>query len=64
MLIAACILSACANQMPSAGTSGASPLFCSEAKPIVFSRLHDTLETIAQVKAHNAVGQKLCGWPQ
>lgn len=34
--------------------------FCDAARPIYWSR-KDTLETITQVKTHNAVG-KLCGW--
>lgn len=56
-------LAACANQTPSAGTDlGSRPLFCSEAKPIIFSRLKDTTETLAQVKAYDAVGMRLCGW--
>lgn len=57
------LLAACANQIPSAGTEpSAPPLFCSEAKPIIFSRLLDTPATIAQIKAHNAVGVRLCHW--
>lgn len=34
--------------------------FCDIARPIWWSR-KDTLETIKQVKVHNAVG-KMCGW--
>lgn len=34
--------------------------FCDIARPIYWSR-KDTLETVKQVKAHNAVG-KICGW--
>lgn len=56
-------LAACAPQIPSLGTSaGMAPLFCSEAQPILFDRLGDTAATIAQIKAYNAVGVKLCGW--
>lgn len=29
--------------------------------PILFSRLHDTAETIEAVKAHNAAWDTLCG---
>ena len=34
--------------------------FCAIAKVIQFSRLNDTLETIAAVKEHNAVYHTLC----
>lgn len=34
--------------------------FCDIARQIYWSR-KDTLETVKQVKAHNAVG-KICGW--
>ena len=34
--------------------------FCAVAKVIQFSRLSDTLETIAAVKEHNAVYETLC----
>lgn len=56
-------LGACAPKMNSVGIdAGSRPLFCSEASPIVYDRLKDTLETISQVKAYNAVGVRLCGW--
>lgn len=48
-------LACSALQTPIAGTD-----FCAVAKVIQFSRLHDTLETIAAVKAHNAVYHTLC----
>ena len=44
-----------APQIPIAGTD-----FCAVAKVIQFSRLNDTLETIAAVKEHNAVYETLC----
>lgn len=50
-LIQAC----CGPQTPIAGTE-----FCAVAKVIQFSRLNDTLETIAAVKEHNAVYHTLC----
>lgn len=64
MLLCFGVLTACATRTPSAGTEapGGPSAFCLVAKPIIFSRLHDTPETIAQVKAHNAQGQALCGW--
>ncbi len=34
--------------------------FCDAAHPLYWSR-KDTLETIKQIKMHNAVG-KICGW--
>lgn len=48
---------------PSSGTSaaiGKAP-FCSVAEPIFYSRT-DTEETRKQVREHNAVGARLCGW--
>lgn len=44
-----------ALQTPIAATD-----FCAIAKVIQFSRLNDTLETIAAVKEHNAVYETLC----
>lgn len=35
--------------------------FCRVAQPITWSS-RDTDETIREVKAHNAVGVRLCGW--
>lgn len=34
--------------------------FCDISRPIYWAK-KDTLETIKQIKAHNAVG-KICGW--
>ncbi len=67
LMLGLCVsLGACAGKTPSAEISSAAlpgrALFCLEAQPIIFSRLHDTEETIRQIKAHNAVGVKLCGW--
>lgn len=50
------LIQACsAPQTQIAGTE-----FCAVAKVIQFSRLNDTLETIAAVKEHNAVYHTLC----
>lgn len=54
LLIQAC----CGSQTPIQGTNHAT--FCQIGKVIKFSRLHDTGETIEQVKEHNAVYAKLC----
>jgi hypothetical protein len=35
--------------------------FCAGARPIYWSR-KDTLETVGQVKEHNTVGVRACGW--
>lgn len=35
--------------------------FCSIARPITWST-RDTPETVLEVKAHNAVGKRLCNW--
>jgi hypothetical protein len=48
----------CAPQTLIQGTNNAT--FCQIGKVIKFSRLHDTDETIEQVKEHNAVYAKLC----
>lgn len=53
-------LTACESPTRSVGTEPSA--FCLIAQPIIFDRLRDTEETIAQVKEHNAVGVKLCGW--
>jgi hypothetical protein len=45
---------------PTSASTGAAP-FCRAAEPIYWSA-KDTDKTIAQVKEHNAVGKKLCGW--
>lgn len=56
------LLTACQATINSAEIEPKSD-FCTIGRPIYFSRLHDTHETIAQVKAHNAVGVALkCGW--
>lgn len=57
------ILASCASLTGSAGTDplpGAGA-FCEIARPVTWSS-RDTDETILQVKAHNAVGKRLCGW--
>lgn len=69
MLAAALTLSACATPTPFARptpTAATEPVVdgsvvaCSAFGPIGFSRLSDTLETIAAVKAHNAAWEALC----
>ena len=60
------ILGACAHQTPTAATKAeaAAPApsqLCAVFKTIIFSRLHDTDETIRQVKASNARRASLCG---
>ena len=58
MLSAALLsLTGCATTTPSAATRGA----CGAFRPISWADA-DTDPTIRQVKAHNAVGQALCGW--
>lgn len=39
------------------------PGFCDNAKPIAWSK-HMTDSQIEQIKEHDAVGHRLCGWPQ
>lgn len=58
MLTGALLMTAgCATTTPSAATRGA----CGAFRPISWAQA-DTDPTIRQVKAHNAVGRKLCGW--
>ena len=57
------ILTACGAMTTTAGTEGSAmrgASFCEIAQVIKFSRLRDTLETIEQIKEHNAVIEKLC----
>lgn len=55
-------LSGCVTMMgSSAPLTSSPPAFCAEAKPIYWAD-GDTDPTIAQVKAHNAVGRRLCAW--
>lgn len=58
-LILPLILISCASPTSTAALDGHAS-FCDIAKVISFDRLHDTAETIAQVKEHNAVYSKLC----
>jgi hypothetical protein len=56
------LLSSCATT----GSAATDPLpgaqsFCDIARPITWST-RDTPETVLEVKAHNAVGKRLCGW--
>jgi len=54
-------LTACQTTTGSEGISSQAT-FCSTARAILWSK-RDTLGTIEQVKAHNAVGAALrCGW--
>ncbi len=57
MLSIMLLLTACSTTTSSNDTKG----FCLEAKSISWSAT-DTADTIRQIKAHNAVGVKLCGW--
>lgn len=66
MLAVLLMLSACATPTayaPQTQTPVTKPTdtACTAFGPILFSRLHDTLETIAAVKAHNAAWTALCG---
>jgi hypothetical protein len=55
-------LTACASLTNTAAIKGHAS-FCDVAKPISFSRLRDTAETIAAIKEHNAVHDELCAKP-
>lgn len=51
------ILSGCVTTTALGGTE----VFCEVAQPITWS-VNDTDQTIAEIKAYNAVGIALCGW--
>lgn len=53
-------LASCASQTASNETDAAR-LFCTVARPITWASA-DTDQTIREIKAHNAVGARLCGW--
>lgn len=59
MTLAGCVTTT-GSRGPTSASTGAAP-FCRAAEPIYWSA-KDTDKTIAQVKEHNAVGKKLCGW--
>lgn len=56
-------LTACGSRPQTAGTNPtpATNIGCLEFNRLTFSRLHDTLETIAGIKAYNAARDKVCG---
>lgn len=43
------------------GSEGTDVSFCGAARAILWSK-SDTDGTIEQVKEHNAVGKRICGW--
>lgn len=51
-------LAACATATGGSATKSA---LCDQFRPIMWSS-QDADQTIAEVKGHNAVGMKLCGW--
>lgn len=62
LLLSATTVTGCRTMTASDAISpGAALAFCDAARPVRWSR-RDTLETIAQVKEHNATGVHACGW--
>lgn len=59
------MLASCATPHPPARPTAipATDAACKAFAPILFSRLHDTVETIAAVKAHNDAYDALCRPP-
>lgn len=55
------ILNGCATTTGSAAIEPGADTFCRISRPISWSQ-SDTDQTIREVKAHNAVGVRLCGW--
>ena len=54
-------LTGCATTTDSAAPTTSELRFCDGAKPFFWAK-RDTLATIKQAKAHNAVGVDACGW--
>lgn len=54
-------LTGCATTTASVEPTTNSLTFCDGARPIFWAK-RDTVDTIKQVKAHNAVGVDACGW--
>jgi len=54
-------LTGCATTTGSVEPTTSSLTFCAGARPIFWGK-RDTVDTIKQVKAHNAVGVEACGW--
>lgn len=54
-------LTGCATTTASVEPTTSSLTFCGGARPIFWAK-RDTVETIKQVKSHNAVGVDACGW--
>ena len=57
LLALALILTACMTT----GGSATKAALCDQFQPVRWSG-SDTAETVAQIKAHNAVGMNVCGW--
>lgn len=54
-------LTGCATTTASVGPTTSSLAFCDGARPFFWSG-RDTIASIKQAKAHNAVGVAACGW--
>lgn len=54
-------LTGCATTTASVEPTTSSLTFCDGARPIFWAK-RDTVDTIKQVKSHNAVGVDACGW--
>jgi hypothetical protein len=71
MLVSLLTLTACAHEIPTLATRTEvaaapaapppAPSACTAFPRITFSRLHDTAETVAQIKAYDAGRDVLCG---
>jgi hypothetical protein len=61
MLLSVVTLAACQTTASGEKTTINTLAFCDAAKAVLWSK-KDTLKTIVQVKEHNAIGAKACGW--
>jgi outer membrane PBP1 activator LpoA protein len=62
LIVIGLLLTSCASFKPQSDSSVLSvTTFCTTARAIYWDK-EDTRETISQIKEHNAVGKKLCGW--
>lgn len=60
-LVSLLTLTSCASHPPTVATSPAPAMACAAFPRISYSRLHDTDETLRQVKAYDAARDALCG---
>lgn len=61
LLSVSVMLAGCQTKTPTVSVATKSAPFCKVAEPI-FYHAADTVETVKQIREHNAVGAELCKW--